>query len=377
MYIEDYSAYINGVLKKLKYKKNIVVFGAGETAVKMLRYTDLLQYNINFIVDNKVGGKFFGKIIRKPSEINWIKIDVVIIAAFKSNALEIERELREEFCYKNEILNWEKEDAEKPFINYISENEIRASDNAVETLAHNECLHDIHRNQRLFILCNGPSVIKMNLKKLQNEISMAVSNFYMHPDYDIINPKYYCLAQFGEYSEDVGIKWLKEISDKVKSALFFLSIREKQMVEENAIISPNRVHYVQYGRWNPDVDDIDLCQKIMPIQSIPILCLQVAIYMGFKEIYLIGTEYDSIFTGKYEYFYNRAKNIVGSMDRSVGSIDNKLISSLSENISIYNYLWEQFKRMKYIAEKKNIKIFNATKGGVLDVFERVDYDKLF
>jgi hypothetical protein len=33
--------------------------------------------------------------------------------------------------------------------------------------------------------------------------------------------------------------------------------------------------------------------------------------------------------------------------------------------------------MRQYTESKNVKIFNATKGGMLDVFERVKFEKLF
>ena len=40
-------------------------------------------------------------------------------------------------------------------------------------------------------------------------------------------------------------------------------------------------------------------------------------------------------------------------------------------------LWEQYKIMREIATQKGINIYNATRGGQLDVFDRVDYDTLF
>lgn len=40
-------------------------------------------------------------------------------------------------------------------------------------------------------------------------------------------------------------------------------------------------------------------------------------------------------------------------------------------------LWENYKAVKRIAEQNDIKIYNATVGGALDVFPRVDYNDLF
>ena len=44
---------------------------------------------------------------------------------------------------------------------------------------------------------------------------------------------------------------------------------------------------------------------------------------------------------------------------------------------IANYrLWQNYKSLKRIAEKKHIKIYNATNGGYLDVFERITYEQI-
>ena len=41
------------------------------------------------------------------------------------------------------------------------------------------------------------------------------------------------------------------------------------------------------------------------------------------------------------------------------------------------YTFSAYEVAKENAEKKGIKIYNATRGGKLEVFERVDFDSLF
>ncbi|MFT6869716.1 MAG: hypothetical protein ACJA2L_000969 [Polaribacter sp.] len=41
-------------------------------------------------------------------------------------------------------------------------------------------------------------------------------------------------------------------------------------------------------------DGIDLTKSIYRFQNISILSIQIAIYMGFKEIYLVGLDHDWI-----------------------------------------------------------------------------------
>lgn len=40
-------------------------------------------------------------------------------------------------------------------------------------------------------------------------------------------------------------------------------------------------------------------------------------------------------------------------------------------------VFEAHQSIKYYAETHGIKIYNATRGGMLEIFERVEFDKLF
>ena len=58
-------------------------------------------------------------------------------------------------------------------------------------LKKNKILKDIHKEKRIFVLGNGPSLNDFDLKKLKNEIVIMVNRSFKHPDYAIIKPKYH------------------------------------------------------------------------------------------------------------------------------------------------------------------------------------------
>lgn len=93
--------------------------------------------------------------------------------------------------------------------------------------------------------------------------------------------------------------------------------------------------------------------------TVAYFCMQIAVYMGFREIYLIGMDCN------YE----------------IGSKNNHFISEEMADREDYT---EMVRRMinececaKRYANAHGVKIYNATRGGKLEVFERVDFDKLF
>ncbi len=153
----------------------------------------------------------------------------------------------------------------------------------------------------------------------------------------------------------------------------FLSYTEYDLVKEYNFFSKINVNYVYFNASFPDQTEIiDISKAIPRVQSVPIMCLIIAMYMGFNEIYLIGTEHDSFRTGDYKYFYT--PKVLADTGFNVGSGDK--IKYLYEELRGSTILWEQYRAIKKIALARNTTIFNATLGGALDEFERVDLQNI-
>src|SRR6185437_6208885 len=58
-------------------------------------------------------------------------------------------------------------------------------------LAANQSIYNRHAGQRCFILATGPSIKTQPLHLLAGETCISVSNFFVHPDYGLIRPRYH------------------------------------------------------------------------------------------------------------------------------------------------------------------------------------------
>jgi hypothetical protein len=241
----------------------------------------------------------------------------------------------------------------------------------------NKHFRNLHKGMQCFILCNGPSVNKQNLLPLQNEIVFSVSSGYHHKDYHIIRPKYHCVPQitYGLMTEDDAVRWFQEMDKKLCDAELFFNYSEEAIVKKHKLFQTRKVHYVCLSRkFSPDETDIIDISGIMPgVQSVPIMCLMIAMYMGFNKIYLLGTEHDSFITGKYDYFY--APTVLKGKDIAVDS-NGVVINPLYEEFQSLVNLWKQYRILKNIARSNHVSIINATAGGALDEFERADLNDI-
>jgi hypothetical protein len=85
--------------------------------------------------------------------------------------------------------------------------------------------------------------------------------------------------------------------------------------------------------------------------------LQIAVYMGFKEIYLLGCDCYYSPDPKKQHFIE--------MER----VDISCVTAQKRMLYAYRVA-------KRYADKHHIRIYNATRGGHLDVFERVSIEKV-
>jgi hypothetical protein len=240
----------------------------------------------------------------------------------------------------------------------------------------NSRYRDIHRGQRCFIICNGPSVNRQNLLPLKDEIVFSVSGGYHHQDYAIYQPRYHCAPQFAYtdiLTKEVGIAWFREMHAKIGAAELFLSHWQEPLVRENNLFPGRQVNYLcMHGEFSKNPHRlVDITRMVPGVWSVPIMCLMIAMYMGFKDIYLLGVDHDSFRSGEYKYFYQPTV-LKGRMEGITE--DAKISDPLCEELYAWHRLFNQYRALKRIAQARGINIYNATAGGALEEFDRVSLE---
>ncbi len=249
------------------------------------------------------------------------------------------------------------------------------SNNEKSVLERNRTLQGIHAGKSGYILATGPSINSLDLKSLKDEICIAVSCFYLHPDYSEINPKYHCLSNGPTHGvgADEYLAMLKAADQYVRDAIVLTGIAERERIEANKLFSANQVFFMKYGSGNPKFirNGIDLTRAILAPMSVVIVAMQAAIYMGFKDIYLIGFDHNWFINRAQRYaiehFYPESKSAIDQMHHQKDS-------TFSIELQAAARLWGQHEILKELAGAANVKIWNATLGSFLDVFPHVSLD---
>lgn len=135
-----------------------------------------------------------------------------------------------------------------------------------------------HKGERCFIVCNGPSLTKKDLKKLENETTFGTNRIYMSG----FIPTYYAVEDHlvveDSASEIDALKCVKFIPKN-------LAYHFKQPAE--FIDMKFEYDYEDFPNFGEDADDC-----VWSGGTVTYMCLQLAFWMGFSEVYLIGLDHD-------------------------------------------------------------------------------------
>lgn len=292
---------INFDLEVLKEKKRIVVWGLGEYAEKIVVFSDLLKYSELIFVDSRRTGLFVGKPIIKPDLVSWEEIDsVVVLSYYKTDT--IESILKNKYGYTGVIVKPGIGGNVQEFFKYYSQADLLVSDEVERILSVNKTLKNMAEGKKCFVLGNGPSLKQCDLSRIDKSKSIvfSVNEFFRtNLDVDIDNyvvadPLYFNEKEAKDFVEEF-FEGLKRYVEKKNVKLWF-PIVYKSFIEKK-MLNYNNISYFSYTSKlsNKIINEIDLSRNIPSRYSVIHYCIQIALYLGVKSIYLLGCEETGIF----------------------------------------------------------------------------------
>ena len=227
-----------------------------------------------------------------------------------------------------------------------------------------------HQGERCFVLATGPSIADQDLGFLEDETCIAVSNFIAHPEFDVIRPEYYCLApRHDPITDEQWVAWMSEIDGRAPFSHLFMSLSDRRLNEENDIFR-GRVNYLHFDSACQG-SIADLTATLTPPQSVSVMALMVAVYMGFEEIYLLGCDHSWLaHVGEGAHFYKEDQHKMVEL-----GFNEWFKPSVMEGVFLSHLrLWRQYKL--FLEMDEDFRIFNLSPTSLLDLFPKIDLEEL-
>lgn len=222
---------------------------------------------------------------------------------------------------------------------------------------------NIHQGQRCFIIGTGPSLTTDDLELLKDEITFGSNRifeiysrtdwrptYYMNQDFQLIE-KY---ADEIEKLDAMGIFLPVEFRERFagKKGVCHFVLRHRDFYPKDADFSKNIHHYLGQGF------------------TVTYGAIQMAYYMGFSEVYLLGIDHN------YSISLD-AKGIPVMNDGVQDYFKGSAASNKGLNLPrIVESTVAYMTARKFADKQKNFTVYNATRGGKLEAFERVGLEDI-
>ncbi len=211
-----------------------------------------------------------------------------------------------------------------------------------------------HVGESCFIVATGPSLTMNDLDLLADS---GIYSFGMNSCALCLDKTKWIPSLLGVQDEYVYKKietvLIEESNGKLKDKIW-VSDNVSTLCPSSKQFLIFKLHYLDH-KYNPrkmgELKFSENCYNVIyDGYSIIFSILQLAIYMGFKAIYLLGTDCN----------YNQPKQHFidnGTIDPNRDILGNKLIYTHS--------------KFKEFADKHGVKVVNCTRGGMLEVYPRM------
>ena len=224
-------------------------------------------------------------------------------------------------------------------------------------------LKDKYRGERCFIIGNGPSLRNTDVSKLKNEYTFGMNRIYL---------------AFEEWGFETS--FLASVNDLVIEQCVddflaldmprFFSWRSHKYFK-SANVQPSNLPTFLYTTYDGIKFADDARYRIWEGATVTNICLQLAYHMGFETAILVGV--DHTFTSKGD-----ANKTVVSDGDDPNHFDPRYFGK--------GFRWQlpdlDMSEVGYALARANYEqdgrqILDATIGGKLTIFDKVDYDSLF
>lgn len=221
-------------------------------------------------------------------------------------------------------------------------------------------LKNRHKGERCIIVANGPSLKMTNLDSIKNEVTFGLNRIYLFFDQTVFRPTYYVTVNeliLEQFCNDIAelkmpkfLNWNQRSHyETPDSGIYFL--KSKMVIND----------FFQYDVTNP----------LVVGATVTFVALQLAYYMGFQEVVIVGLDHNYAETGQ------PSETEVRTTEQDRSHFHPQYFPKGSR--------WQlpdlmrseiDFRLARKSFEADGRRIFDATIGGKCQVFEKLEFSSI-
>lgn len=221
---------------------------------------------------------------------------------------------------------------------------------------------NIHKGKVCFIVGNGPSMTFADLDMINNldVSSFACNKIYLAFQNTKWRPDYYLVSD-SKIVQDINFE-----KTGLKKENMFFPRKFKGEIDFGNFYETLEHNWLEHGDFSTDA-----YKGVYQCETIIAEAIQLAYYMGFSKVYIIGVDFN--------YNMKNVNNKDLTFENGEGNYFIKDYAAKGEVLNLPNQESNilGFKAARKAFEDDGREIYNATRGGKLEVFERRNLDEVF
>lgn len=241
---------------------------------------------------------------------------------------------------------------------------------------------DIHKGKRCFIIGNGPSLKKVDLASLKDEITFTVNESPRIADFPKLHTNYHVWTDENFFNADFSTPEGKELMDVMKSVntpdnhpVVFYKTSARKMIKKYHLDKELNISYIMEGFSLRDPNlDLPIDRPISRFDTCVQYMIVAAVYMGFSEIYLLGCDCTMILTDIYARINAGADKMEYAYDCSsttVKRIKDEYKNPIDVDLMWFSHIFGAYRLLDQYCKKRGVRLCNATQGSLLVDLEMV------
>jgi hypothetical protein len=232
-----------------------------------------------------------------------------------------------------------------------------------ESIRRLAALKDIHRGERCFILGNGPSLRQTDLAKLRGEFTFGLNRIYL------LFPELGFPTTYFVSTNDLVIE---QCRDEIMALPVpkFLTWRSRRFFPAETF-QTDRLPTFLYTTYTGPRFARNAAGRLWEGATVTFIALQLAYHMGFAQVNLIGVDHNFVTRG------DANKTVTSEGDDPNHFAPNYFGKGFRWQLPDLDTSERAYRLAKAAFETDRREVRDATVGGKLTVFPKVDYLSLF
>lgn len=261
--------------------------------------------------------------------------------------------------------------------------------NLKNELGQNALLKDRYIGKRCFIIGNGPSIKNIDFSKLSNEYTFSVNQLSRNPQFEKLHTNFHVWAdeRFFHIDEDSPedlelLDVMKKVNTVDNKPIVFYKYKAYEMIQKFKLDEVLDIHYFEetyLDRYMINSWNLDFTRLVPGFSTVVHYIICLAMYMGFKEIILLGCDCTGIVSiaesrigqaEKAAYGYSISKNEKKRMEKMQD------LTSFRDEMQWWVNIFDDYSILDKYCIEHGVKLLNATNPTLLENVTRIELDNV-